>query len=59
MYCAEDLAKGKDLTFTATGVIDGPLLEGVRYANGDIITHSLVVRGQTETMRYITTHHRR
>ncbi|MEK7107470.1 MAG: class II fructose-bisphosphatase [Patescibacteria group bacterium] len=59
VYCAEDLAKGKDLTFTATGVIDGPLLEGVRYANGDIITHSLVVRGQTETMRYITTHHRR
>ena len=59
MYCAEDLAKGKDLTFTATGVIDGPLLDGVRYANGDIITHSLVVRGQTETMRYITTHHRR
>ncbi|MDP3965285.1 MAG: class II fructose-bisphosphatase [bacterium] len=59
IYCAEDLAKGKDLTFTATGVIDGPLLEGVRYANGDIITHSLVVRGQTETLRYITTHHRR
>jgi len=58
-YCAEDLAKGKDLTFTATGVIDGPLLDGVKYSNGDIITHSLVVRGQTETMRYITTHHRR
>jgi fructose-1,6-bisphosphatase II len=59
VYCAEDLAKGKDLTFTATGVIDGPLLEGVKYANGEIITHSLVIRGQTETMRYITTHHRR
>ena len=59
VYCAEDLAKGKDLTFTATGVIDGPLLDGMRYSNGDIITHSLVIRGQTETMRYITTHHRR
>lgn len=59
IYTAEDLAKGKDLTFTATGVIDGPLLEGVRYTDHAIITHSLVIRGQTETMRYVTTHHRR
>ncbi|OGG70592.1 fructose-bisphosphatase, class II [Candidatus Kaiserbacteria bacterium RIFCSPHIGHO2_12_FULL_53_13] len=56
-YSSEDLAKGKDLTFTATGVIDGPLLTGVRDVDGVTITHSLVIRGQTETMRYITTHH--
>ncbi|MEK7132503.1 MAG: fructose-bisphosphatase class II, partial [Patescibacteria group bacterium] len=59
IYTAEDLAKGKDLTFTATGVIDGPLLEGVQYTEHAIITHSLVIRGQTETMRYVTTHHHR
>ena len=59
IYSAEDLAKGKDLTFTATGVIDGPLLEGVKYTEHAIITHSLVIRGQTETMRYVTTHHHR
>ena len=59
VYCAEELAKGKDLTFTASGVIDGPLLRGVQTTDHIIITHSLVVRGQTETMRYITTHHRR
>ena len=59
IYSVEDLAKGKDLTFTATGVIDGPILSGVRFTTEAIITHSLVVRGQTETMRYITTHHAR
>lgn len=59
IYSVADLAKGKDLTFTATGVIDGPLLSGVQFTDHIIITHSLVVRGQTETMRYITTHHTR
>ena len=57
IYSSEDLAKGKNLEFTATGVIDGPLLTGVRATDGILVTHSLVIRGQTETMRYITTHH--
>ena len=58
IYSVKDLAKGKQLTFTATGVIDGPLLQGVRYADGVIITHSIVIRGQSGTIRYITTHHK-
>src|SRR3989344_5293632 len=57
IYMTNDLAKGKVLTFTATGVIDGPLLQGVRSAGNIIITHSLVIRGQSGTVRYITTHH--
>ncbi len=58
IYSANDLAKGKILTFTATGIIDGPLLDGVRYQDGKIITHSLVIRGQSGTIRYVTTHHK-
>jgi len=57
IYSAEDLVKGKILTFTATGIIDGPLLSGVRVTNHAIITHSIVIRGQSKTVRYITTHH--
>lgn len=57
IYSVNDLCKGKILTFTATGIIDGPLLSGVRYENGMIITHSLVIRGQSGTKRYIITHH--
>ena len=58
IYSVNDLCKGKILTFTATGIIDGPLLEGVRIAGNTIITHSIVIRGQSGTIRYITTHHK-
>jgi len=58
IYNVESLAKGKILTFTATGIIDGPLLQGIRYQNNHIITHSIVIRGQSGTIRYITTHHK-
>lgn len=54
----EDLAKGEDLTFTATGVIDGPLLKGVRYTAHHCITHSVVMRVRSGTVRFMETHHR-
>ncbi|MEK7633487.1 MAG: class II fructose-bisphosphatase [Patescibacteria group bacterium] len=57
IFTAEDLAKGKLLTFTATGVIEGPLLNGVIFDKNKVITHSLVIRGTSGTIRYITTHH--
>ena len=57
IFRAGDMAKGNFLTFTATGVIEGPLLEGVRFENGKIITHSVVMRASSGTIRYITTHH--
>jgi fructose-1,6-bisphosphatase II len=57
VYKSEDLAKGKELSFTATGVIEGPLLKGVVFEKKRIITHSVVIRGVSGTIRYITTHH--
>lgn len=54
----EDLAKGQDLTFTATGVIDGPLLKGVRYTASHCITHSAVMRVKSGTIRFLETHHK-
>lgn len=58
IYRAGDLAKGDMITFTATGVIDGPLLPGVRFEKERITTDSLVIRGKSGTIRYITTYHR-
>ena len=58
IFSADDLAKGKELTFTATGVIDGPLLPGIIVKNDYIISHSMVIRAKSGTMRYINTHHR-
>ncbi len=59
IYAVNDLTKGKILTFTATGIIDGPLLNGVQMSGDTIITHSMVIRGSSGTIRYITTHHRK
>jgi fructose-1,6-bisphosphatase II len=58
IFNVDTLAKGSTLTFTATGIIDGPLLQGVRAEGGFIITHSIVIRGLSGTVRYITTHHK-
>jgi fructose-1,6-bisphosphatase II len=57
IYTVDDLAKGEDLTFTATGVIDGPLLNGVIVKNNKVITHSMVLRGTSKTRRFITAEH--
>ncbi len=54
----DDLAAGSDLTFTATGVIDGPLLRGVRYIKEYCVTHSVVMRVRTGTVRFLETQHR-
>lgn len=57
IFHADDLARGRQLTFTATGVASGPLLQGVVFKPDRIITHSVVVRGSSGTLRYLTTHH--
>ena len=55
----EDLVKGKEVVFAATGVSSGELLKGVvYYENNRAKTHSLVMRGETGTIRYIEAIHR-
>lgn len=59
IFAAHDLARGNELTFTATGVIDGPLLKGVETTSHGTITHSMVLRATSKTLRYIdAVHHR-
>jgi len=54
----DDLVSGDDCFFVATGITDGELLKGVRYAHGGAITHSLVMRSRSGTIRSITSEHR-
>jgi fructose-1,6-bisphosphatase II len=58
IFTHDDLAKGENLTFTATGVIDGPLLRGIYLENDYLVTSSVVMRASTGTVRWLTTHHR-
>lgn len=57
IFTTEDLVRSNDITFTATGVIDGPLLNGIVTKGNKIITHSMVLRGLSKTKRIITAEH--
>jgi fructose-1,6-bisphosphatase II / sedoheptulose-1,7-bisphosphatase len=46
-----------DLSFAATGITDGSLLEGVRLTKEAVFTHSVVMRASTRTVRWIRTEH--
>ena len=56
-YTLEELASGS-VTFAATAVTHGDYLPGVRYVRGGAITHSVVMRSATATVRFIEAHHR-
>ncbi|MCG3086320.1 class II fructose-bisphosphatase [Sporosarcina cyprini] len=53
----EDLVKGDDAIFAATGVTDGELLRGVRFTGGYSETHSLVMRSKSGTIRFVEGRH--
>ncbi len=56
----EDLVKGENVFFSATGVTDGDVLQGVRYPRaGGATTESLVMRGRSNTVRRIHAEHDR
>jgi fructose-1,6-bisphosphatase II / sedoheptulose-1,7-bisphosphatase len=55
-YGLLDLAHG-EVMFAATGVTDGAMLRGVRRGQRGGMTHSMVMRSKTGTVRLIEAHH--
>lgn len=55
-YGLLDLARG-DVMFAATGVTSGTMLQGVRKYPGGAITHSIIMRSKTGTVRTVEAHH--
>ncbi len=55
-YLLTDLASG-DVVFSATGVTNGSMLEGVRIFPTYVTTHSVVMRSATKTVRWIKMRH--
>ncbi len=49
----EDLVRGDDCIFAATGVTDGELLTGVRYKGTKANTQSIVMRAKSGTVRFV------
>ncbi len=56
VYGIEDLARG-NVMFIATGITNGSYLSGVRYFGGGAVTHSVVMRSETGTIREVKTVH--
>ncbi len=56
-YEIEDMVRG-DCLFAATGVTDGPMLSGVKFAKGVIETETVVMRSVTGTVRRVQAEHR-
>ncbi len=54
----DDLVNGEYIFFSATGVTDGELLQGVRYTASGAVTSSLVMRAKSGTIRRIEGTHR-
>ncbi|MCG1021322.1 class II fructose-bisphosphatase [Sutcliffiella horikoshii] len=53
----EDLVRGDDAIFAATGVTDGELLRGVQFKGTNATTHSVVMRAKSGTVRFIDGQH--
>jgi len=57
IYEAEDLARGKQLIFAATGVTDGALLKGVRFFGEGTRTSSVIMTLCTGKVRFVESIH--
>lgn len=58
VYEADEMVKGNNTIFVATGVTNGELVAGVRRSGGDhIVTESVVLRGASGTLRRINSEH--
>jgi len=58
VYTTNDLVSSDDVFFSATGITDGELLKGLRHTAFGAVSHSLVIRGRSKTVRIIETEHR-
>ncbi|WP_274424355.1 class II fructose-bisphosphatase [Chelativorans sp. YIM 93263] len=56
VYRMDEMARG-DVLFAATGVTDGNLLAGVKFARESVQTHTIVMRSSSRTVREIKARH--
>lgn len=57
VYTADEICPGDSALFCATGVSDSPLLPGVTLIGRTAITHSILMRARSRTVRYIRAVH--
>lgn len=58
VFTTDDLVRGENVFFVATGITDGEWLRGVKYAGKGIRTTSVVMRSRSGTVRTVDAVHR-
>lgn len=58
VYRTEDLVRSNDVSFAATGITSGELLDGVQYFGWGARTSSVMMRSRSGTIRYIHARHK-
>jgi len=56
-YTENDLAKGDDLLFVATGVTSGDIMQGIKVVNGEIHTDSVFISTKAKQISKVQTVH--
>lgn len=57
IHTVDSLVRSDEVFFAATGISGGTFLRGVQYLGNGAVTHSMVIRGKTGTIRYIESYH--
>ena len=52
-YTEKELAPGENIIFAATGVTEGPLMQGVRFFREGVRTSSLIMKMASRKIRFI------
>jgi fructose-1,6-bisphosphatase II len=57
IHRTEDLVASDNVFFAGTGITDAELLQGVRIVGGRVLTHSIVMRSRSGTIRTVRASH--
>ena len=57
IHTTDTLINSDQIFFAATGITNGEVLRGVRYAGDRAHSHSLIIRGESGITRYVQTEH--
>jgi fructose-1,6-bisphosphatase II len=58
VYHTNDLVKSNDVSFAATGITSGDMLDGIQYFGWGARTSSVMMRSHSGTVRYIQARHK-
>lgn len=56
-FMSRDLARGENILFAATGISNSPLLRGVEVHGSVAVTHSVLMRAKSGTVRFVEAFH--